>query len=107
MQSPTLSKLGINVLLLDPVPMQTLKGFTALGWNIESDFTPMTEAQLQRKIRDFQVVCLARDSTEPILTDEIIRSAHRLLAIGFFGRFVIIRSTNLLFFVFDSFTHQL
>ncbi|KAJ3317863.1 ATPase of 26S proteasome regulatory subunit 4 [Blyttiomyces sp. JEL0837] len=47
----------------------------------------MTEAELVRRIGDYHIVCM-RDDTheEQYLTDEVIRSAHRLLAIGIFGK---------------------
>jgi D-3-phosphoglycerate dehydrogenase len=40
-----------------------------------------------KKIHEYHVVCLGRDSDEEILTDEVLRSAHRLFAIGVFGVF--------------------
>jgi hypothetical protein len=68
------SKLGINVLLLDPVPEESLRIFSNLNYNVTKAFEHMTESQLLKKIRDYQVVCLSRESTEILLTDEVIRS---------------------------------
>jgi hypothetical protein len=46
-QSPTtFAKLGINVLLLDPLPKGTLEVFENAGYTITEAFEPMTEGQL-------------------------------------------------------------
>ena len=84
MQSPGFRQR--NVLLLDPVPENTLKAFVDAGYSIHESFQTLTEGQLVKKIGEFQIVCLSRESSEAILTDEVLRSAHRLLAIGFFGQ---------------------
>ncbi|KAJ2998420.1 hypothetical protein HDV02_004535 [Globomyces sp. JEL0801] len=48
-------------------------------------FDDLSEPELVKKISDFHVVCLSREKDECILTEEVLRSANRLLAIGVFG----------------------
>ncbi|KAJ3029243.1 hypothetical protein HK097_005826, partial [Rhizophlyctis rosea] len=72
----------IRVLLLDPLPLPALRTFEAAHYEVDSHFEDLSEADLVRKIGDYNVVVLERTKTEGILTDEVLRSAHRLLAIG-------------------------
>jgi D-3-phosphoglycerate dehydrogenase len=82
-----MKKEDIKVLLLDPLPRGAQNEFEKLGYHIDTHFEPITEAQLVKKIHNYQIICLGRNSDEPILTDEVLRSAHRLYAIGVFSVF--------------------
>ena len=53
---------------------------------IEECFTELSEAQLCEKISEYNIVCVQKDRQNVYLTDEVIKSAHRLLAIGVFTR---------------------
>ncbi|KAJ3336702.1 hypothetical protein HDU93_002322 [Gonapodya sp. JEL0774] len=97
----------INVLLLDPVPESALEIFQYAKWKVDSCFEQLSEAQLTKKIGDYQIVCLKEKRPQEYLTDEgafschydpngvnqilmemvVIRSAHRLLAIGCFSQY--------------------
>jgi D-3-phosphoglycerate dehydrogenase / 2-oxoglutarate reductase len=75
----------LKVLLLSQVPETALQVLTdAAGYEVDICTESLSEAQLARRIEDVSVVGLAAEHAE-VLTDEIIRSAHRLLAIGCFS----------------------
>lgn len=81
----------IKVLLLDPLPTATVNAFlaanaTGASYEIVEHFRECSEGDLVKLIQVYQVVCLSREGIDaPVLTDEVLRSAHRLLAIGVFG----------------------
>jgi D-3-phosphoglycerate dehydrogenase len=79
------SSTPLKVLLLDPMPTETIKAFTDLNFTVVEDYGVKSEGQLAILVQDFNIICLSKDSEEMILTDEVLRSAHRLLAIGMFG----------------------
>ncbi|KAJ3035600.1 hypothetical protein HDV00_003626 [Rhizophlyctis rosea] len=81
MLSPNFGK-AIRVLLLDPIPLAALRNFEAAHYEVDECFGDLSEADLVRRIGDYNVVCIERTKGEAILTDEVLRSAHRLLAIG-------------------------
>ncbi|KAJ3117442.1 hypothetical protein HK100_000821 [Physocladia obscura] len=56
------------------------------GSTIDECFENLTEAQLVKRISEYNVVCLNDERDEQYLTDEVIKSGHRLLAIGVFGK---------------------
>lgn len=88
MASPLSAKKIIKVLLLDPLPEGTKNAFSSPLYDIESHFADLTEAELVKKVQEYNVICLSRDRGETTLTDEVLRSAHRLLAIGVFGSLI-------------------
>ena len=74
----------VKVLLLSQVPESALQVLTeAAGYDVDICSETLTEAQLARRIEEVHVVGLSDQHTD-VLTDEIVRSAHRLLAIGCF-----------------------
>ncbi|KAI8899369.1 D-isomer specific 2-hydroxyacid dehydrogenase [Globomyces pollinis-pini] len=73
-----------KVLLLDPLPIGTANAFLQ-NYTVVECFDDLSEPELVKKISDFHVVCLSREKDECILTEEVLRSANRLLAIGVFG----------------------
>ncbi|KAJ3314691.1 hypothetical protein HDV04_005697 [Boothiomyces sp. JEL0838] len=85
MVSPLVKK-DIKVLLLDPLPEGSTSHFDLQHYQVDECFAPLTEGELVKKLSDYHVVCLSRDSDEPILTEDVLRSAHKLLAIGVFGQ---------------------
>ncbi|KAJ3287541.1 hypothetical protein HDU79_005588 [Rhizoclosmatium sp. JEL0117] len=76
----------VRVLFLDPLPSTAVEIFRTSGFKIDECFEKLTEAQLVKKITEYNVVCLRDDRDEQYLTDEVIKSGHRLLAIGVFGK---------------------
>ncbi|KAH6564252.1 hypothetical protein BASA60_010426 [Batrachochytrium salamandrivorans] len=48
-------------------------------------FGTLSESEVLSRISDYNIVCLSGDRESEYLTDEVLRSAHRLLAIGVFG----------------------
>lgn len=77
----------IRILLLDPIPEQALDTFKKQSFIIDTCFDELTEPQLLKRLSDYHIVCLGKDRDDVYLTDEVLRSAHKLLAIGIFGRF--------------------
>jgi len=74
----------LKALLLSGVPESALQVLNeASGYEVDICTEQLTEAQLAKRIEEVNVVGLADRNVE-VLTDEIIRSAHRLLAIGCF-----------------------
>lgn len=74
-----------RVLLLDPLPQESINAFIGQDFAVDECFDPISEAELVKLIQEYNVVCLCREEEDVILTDEVLRSAHRLLAIGVFG----------------------
>eukprot|EP00842_Homolaphlyctis_polyrhiza_P006929 jgi/Hompol1/825/HPOL_003436-RA len=74
-----------KVLLLDPLPLNAINAFDKAKYQVEEAFGDLSEAELLRRISDCHVVCLSSDRSTEYLTDEVLGSAHRLLAIGVFG----------------------
>ncbi|KAJ3305411.1 hypothetical protein HDV03_001505 [Kappamyces sp. JEL0829] len=85
MTSPLLKPKCVKVLLLDPFPEKTSNAFVAPDFEVDEAFGDLTEAELVKKVQEYQVICLSRERNETVLTDEVLRSAHRLLAVGVFG----------------------
>ncbi|KAJ3266537.1 hypothetical protein HK104_006107 [Borealophlyctis nickersoniae] len=85
MLSPAFGK-TVKVLLLDPIPSAALRAFHEANYEIEEAFEEMSEGELARRIGEFNIVCIEHTSEDIILTDEVLRSAHRLLAIGVFSQ---------------------
>ncbi|KAI8930334.1 D-isomer specific 2-hydroxyacid dehydrogenase [Entophlyctis helioformis] len=83
MFSPLGSK-DVRVLLLDPLPVAAT-GFDDARYEVDEYFGDHTEADLVKRITEYNVVCLSRERDSEYLTDEVLRSGHRLLAIGVFG----------------------
>lgn len=76
---------SIKVLLLDPLPEGSRNEFTTNNYEITENFDQLSETQLINCIHEFNLVCLSRSHETQIFTEEVLRSAHRLLAIGVFG----------------------
>ncbi|KAJ3406790.1 hypothetical protein HDU80_010394 [Chytriomyces hyalinus] len=76
----------IKMLVLDRLPASATEIFKNSGFIIDECFQEQTEAQLVKRISEYNIVCLRDDRDEQYLTDEVIRSGHRLLAIGVFGK---------------------
>ncbi|KAJ3030019.1 UNVERIFIED_CONTAM: hypothetical protein HDU68_010368 [Siphonaria sp. JEL0065] len=76
----------IRMLVLDPLPTTAMDIFKNSGFKIDEEFGKLSEAQLVKKISEYNVVVLKDDREETYLTDEVIKSGHRLLAIGVFGK---------------------
>ncbi|KAJ3208305.1 hypothetical protein HDU83_003086 [Entophlyctis luteolus] len=76
----------VKMLLLDPLPATAMAIFKNSGFTIDECFEAMTEAQLVKRISEYNIVCLNDSRDEQYLTDEVIKSGHRLLAIGVFGK---------------------
>jgi len=73
------------VVLLQGVPESALQIFTAeASYDVEVCPEALSEAQLAKKIEDAHIIGIG-PQTEEVLTEELIRSAHRLLAIGCFS----------------------
>jgi D-3-phosphoglycerate dehydrogenase len=72
----------VKVLLLDPIHEFSLTAFEQAHFQVVECFEELTEGQLANKISDYHIICLRNR----IITDEVLKSAHRLLAIGVFGQ---------------------
>ncbi|KAJ3203854.1 hypothetical protein HDU67_009896 [Dinochytrium kinnereticum] len=46
----------------------------------------LSEAELVKRVSDYNILCLRDDREEQYLTDEVLQGAIRLLAVGVFGR---------------------
>jgi D-3-phosphoglycerate dehydrogenase len=75
------SSSDVKVLLLDPLHESSLTAFELAHFQVSECFEELTEGQLANKISDYHIICLKNR----IITDEVLKSAHRLLAIGVFG----------------------
>ncbi|KAJ1569500.1 hypothetical protein HK096_002912 [Nowakowskiella sp. JEL0078] len=100
-----------RVLLLDPLPQTAMKVLKDNNFKIDEFFETLSEADLVKKIGDYQLVCVRKERDYVYLTDEVIRSGHRLLAIGVFSRFAsqidVITAQNMGIPVFNSpYQHQ-
>ncbi|TPX35254.1 phosphoglycerate dehydrogenase [Synchytrium microbalum] len=73
---------GLRVLLLDPIPLEAKVIFQENSYEIDESFEPMSEGALSKKLSDYHIVCIGQDREEEYLTDEVLKSAHRLLCIG-------------------------
>lgn len=58
MASPLSAKKIIKVLLLDPLPEGTKNAFSSPLYDIESHFADLTEAELVKKVQEYNVICL-------------------------------------------------
>ncbi|KAI8814972.1 phosphoglycerate dehydrogenase [Cladochytrium replicatum] len=87
MLSPNLKK-ELRVLVLDPLPKSALKVFADANYKIDENFETLSESELVKTIGDYNIVCLRNERDYIYLTDEVLRSGHRLLAVGVFSRFV-------------------
>ena len=84
----------LRILLLDPLPQKAQLAFNQFNctviikthFKIDECFAELSEAELCEKISDYNIVCVQKDRQTLYLTDEVIKSAHRLLAIGIFTR---------------------
>jgi D-3-phosphoglycerate dehydrogenase len=84
----------VRVLLLDPLPLKSINAFASASFHVEECFEKLSESricfvhlllELCSKISEYNIVCLLQRE-EIYLTDEVLKSAHRLMAIGVFGR---------------------
>jgi phosphoglycerate dehydrogenase-like enzyme len=73
----------LKVLLLEPVPVD-IKDYEARGYEVESNFG-LSEAQLVHIIGQYHIVYIA--DRKELLTEEVLNSANKLLAIGIFGNY--------------------
>jgi hypothetical protein len=78
----------IRVLLLDPVPQSAKDVFQRKNYKVDECLEEMSEGELIRLMSDYQVVCLRDKRAEIVMTDEVIKSSHRLQAIGIFSQCV-------------------
>ncbi|KAI9332241.1 D-3-phosphoglycerate dehydrogenase [Obelidium mucronatum] len=76
----------VKLLVLDALPPTAMDIFKNSGFKIDICLEPLSEAQLVKKITEYNVVVLKDDREEQYLTDEVLKSGHRLLAIGVFGK---------------------
>ncbi|KAJ3213413.1 hypothetical protein HK099_007403, partial [Clydaea vesicula] len=76
-----------KLLLLDPITLSAEKSLELAGFKIDRNYDFLTEPQLLKKVSEYHVVVVANERNEIYLTDEVLRSAHKLLAIGVFSRF--------------------
>lgn len=83
----SVSAKDIRVLCLDPLPETALAVFRALNWRVDFADGELSEAALCRKVEDYNIICVKQKREEVYVTDEVIRSAHRLLAIGVFSQY--------------------
>ncbi|TPX47750.1 phosphoglycerate dehydrogenase [Synchytrium endobioticum] len=74
----------LKVLLLDPIPEQARDVLLNAGYGIDDCYNELSEGALARKLTEYHVACVAKEREDEYLTDEVLRSAHRLLAIGCF-----------------------
>lgn len=58
MSSPLSLKKTIKVLLLDPLPSGTVNAFSSPFYTVDSCFDDLTEAELVKKVQEYNVVCL-------------------------------------------------
>jgi len=72
-----------KVLLLNPDLEAASKAFDDMGYEVDVCTHTLSEAQLAKKVEEVHVIALS-DRNKDILTDEVLRSAHRLLAVGCF-----------------------
>lgn len=73
-----------KVLLLDPIPQEALDIYANSDFVVFEHFEQLSEAEIAKLIEDFNIVCIKDRDTE-ILTDEVLRSAHRLLGVAIYG----------------------
>ncbi|KAI9193434.1 uncharacterized protein BJ171DRAFT_269875 [Polychytrium aggregatum] len=86
MSTLSLNSKEIRVLLLDPIPSAAKAAFQDINFKIDECFEEQTEGSLLKMIGDYQIVCVSKERDEVYLTEDVLRSAHRLLAIGMFSR---------------------
>ena len=58
MTSPLSQKKLIKVLLLDPLPAGTTNAFSSPLYSVDSCFGDLTEAELVKKVQEYNVICL-------------------------------------------------
>ncbi|KAJ3106412.1 hypothetical protein HDU97_006397 [Phlyctochytrium planicorne] len=76
----------IKVLLLDPIPESALAIFSSANFKVDECFQQLSEAELVKRVNDYNIICLRDDREEQYLTDEVLQGAIRLLAVGVFGK---------------------
>ncbi|KAJ3195471.1 hypothetical protein HK101_012038 [Irineochytrium annulatum] len=76
----------IRVLVLDAIPDSAIANFSAANYKVDHCTEHLSEADLVKRIGEYNIVCLRDDHAEVYLTDEVIQSGIRLLAIGIFGK---------------------
>ena len=76
------SGFDVKVLVLDPLPESSMTAFELAHFQVSECLEDLTEGQLANKISEYHIICLK----DRIISDEVLRSANRLLAIGVFGR---------------------
>ncbi|KAL2916419.1 D-3-phosphoglycerate dehydrogenase 2 [Polyrhizophydium stewartii] len=74
-----------KVLLLDPLPLEATNAFDRASYQVDECFGELSEAELVKRIAGYNIVCLSGERDSEYLTEEVLRSAHRLLAVGIFG----------------------
>jgi D-3-phosphoglycerate dehydrogenase len=77
----------LKVLVLDPLPETALAVFRNSNYKVDFADGELSEAALCRKVEDYNIICVKDKRPETYLTDEVIKSAHRLLAIGVFSQY--------------------
>ncbi|KAJ3117615.1 hypothetical protein HDU96_006213 [Phlyctochytrium bullatum] len=76
----------IKVLLLDAVPESAAAIFRDANFKVDVCTENMSEAELVKKVSDYNILCLRDGREEQYLTDEVLQGAIRLLAVGVFGK---------------------
>ena len=71
----------INVLLLEKVDKVAFDLFKEEGYNVESLDGSLSEKDLIKKIKDVSILGIR---SKTIISDKVIKSANKLLAIGAF-----------------------
>lgn len=80
-----MSRKQVKVLLLENIPDSALSVLAKENnYEVEIVREALSEAQLAKKVSDANVIGIGTQRSE-VLTDEVIRSAHKLLAIGCFS----------------------
>jgi len=85
----------IRVLVLDPLPASAKEVFQRKNYKVDEMFEQMSEGELIRLLSDYQVVCVREKRSEVLLTDEVIKSSHKLQAIGVFSQCVSLKGARL------------
>ncbi|KAI8853198.1 D-3-phosphoglycerate dehydrogenase [Chytridium lagenaria] len=85
MPSPNFGR-EVKVLLLDSLPESARAIFSSSNFKVDVCTDQLSEAELVKKVNDYNIICLRDHREEQYLTDEVLQGAIRLLAIGVFGK---------------------
>lgn len=77
----------IKVLLLNGVPASAHEVFKKAHFEVEVESKNTSTSDIIGRIQDYHVIGVS-DKTAEILDDEVLRCAHRLLAVGVFSEHI-------------------